>query len=304
MKGLITFSTKDLQLKYGDFRALEIAKKIGSDGVDFALHIYSTGKPDGVYKKNDEEIIAYFKEIKEYADRLGLVIGQTHGRVDGYTFDEQLNLQKKEDTRRDLLATSILGAPVCVSHMVSTILVGFDVPQEEMLRLNKRMYLDYLRFAKEYKVKIAFETFGNVVIDGIDGLDYFAAPEAFLKAYNELKQDQELGQFLTACVDTGHTNKVVRMGVPTPHEYIRLLGSEVTTLHLNDNDGGAIDQHKIPLSGSVNWPEVFKALDSVNYCGNYNMELKLDFFGEKLAIDTAEFAIKIMRELVSKHIKQ
>lgn len=298
MKSRITFSIEALQLRYGDRRALEIAKEIGSDGVDFSLYIFTSANKDDIYSKSDEEIIAYFSELKKCADKLGLIIGQTHGRITGYNRDEVLNQQKRQDARKDIMVTSILGAPICVFHMISTGRMGFDTEPEEMYKLNYRMYMDYLKYAKEYNVQIAFETFGNVTVNGVEGLDFFAAPDTFLHSYRELKANKEYGRYLTVCMDTGHTNKVVRMGVPKPADYIRLLGNEITALHLNDNDGGKADQHKIPLTGSIDWIDVWKALKEIGYHGNYNLELNLNFFGEELLIETASFAIKVLREML------
>ena len=68
---------------------------------------------------------------------------------------------------------------------------------------------------------------------------------------------------------------------------------------MNDNDM-ITDQHKIPMTGTINWNDVFNALDEVGYNGYYNMELSLDWFGEDLMKDSAEFAVKVMRHFLKR----
>ena len=51
----------------------------------------------------------------------------------------------------------------------------------------------------------------------------------------------------------------------------------------------------IPMTGTIDWNDVFDALDEINYQGTYNMELNLCHFGKKFAVETAAFAVKVMR---------
>ena len=39
---------------------------------------------DSIYSKGDEAVYEYYSKLKEYADSLGLVIGQTHGKMPGF----------------------------------------------------------------------------------------------------------------------------------------------------------------------------------------------------------------------------
>ena len=62
MKRKISFSIGRLQFLYGDERALEIAKEIGADAVDFNLcgKAWEYQNPDSIYSKSDEEIVEYY----------------------------------------------------------------------------------------------------------------------------------------------------------------------------------------------------------------------------------------------------
>lgn len=92
-------------------------------------------------------------------------------------------------------------------------------------------------------------------------------------------------------------NKAMRFGNPTPANVIRRLGDSVKILHLNDNDT-LTDQHKIPRTGTIDWKDVFAALSEIGYDGVYNMELNLRHFGNNFLCETAEFAVKVMRNML------
>lgn len=297
MERKVGISTKYLQEKYGDKKALEIAAKIGADAVDFSLDIKNDYRnKDSIYSEDEEAVISYYKDLKEYADNLGLIISQTHGRHSGFKNIKEEDDALVENSRLDCLATATLGAPVCVIHNSTSIYMGADPDPKLMHTLSFDMYSRIIPFAKQYEIKIATETFGDAV--AYNSCDFFGNIEEFEKAYNRIDEVAELRDYFAVCVDTGHSNKAMRYGNPTPAEVIRRLGSKVEVLHLNDNDT-FIDQHKIPMTGVIDWNEVFNALDEINYNGVYNMELNLKHFGENFLVETAEFAIKVMKNFLA-----
>ena len=76
-----------------------------------------------------------------------------------------------------------------------------------------------------------------------------------------------------------------------------MLGDKISVLHLHDNNK-LKDQHKIPMTGDIDWNDVFDALDEIKFDGVYNMELNLKYFGESFMKETAEFAVKVMRNML------
>ncbi len=295
MKRKVSIATGILQRKYGDAQALKIAKEIGADGVDFDLTMYSKNR-NSIYDKSNEEIIAYFTELRALADELGLEIGQTHGRIVGFKNKLEEDDRLIEEAAIDCMVTAILGAKCCIIHSVTSIFMGPDAPAELMHRLNFDMFCRMVPFAKQYGIKIASETFGDAV--QFDACDFFGNIGEFLKSYNRVCAVEDFANYMCVCVDTGHSNKASRFNNnPTPGDVIRMLGGHVQVLHLNDNDK-LTDQHKIPMTGTIDWEDVFNALDEVGYTGVYNMELELRHFGEDFCIEEAAFAIKVMRQLL------
>ena len=141
---------------------------------------------------------------------------------------------------------------------------------------------------------MALETFGDSPRDGV--IDFFGQANELLASYEAIAEENG-SEWITLCADTGHSNKAMRFGQPKPGDVIRLLGSRISVLHLNDNDTFT-DQHKPPLSGCIDWADILDALEEIGYQGVYNMELKLDCFGAERMPDTAAFAVKVMRQLL------
>ncbi len=305
MKKLVGISTFVLQNKFGDREALRIARQIGADAVDFSTgeERFDYRNPDSIYSKSDEEIVAYFAELRALAEELGLVISQTHGRVEGFRNDTAEDEALLENARRDLLACRTLGAPVCVIHAPTTIFLGPDADPALMHDLNFAQFDRMLAWAKEYGVGIATETFGDASRFGC--CDFFGNLDEFVAAYERVCAAGNNRDYMTVCVDTGHSNKATRFGNPSPADVIRRLGPSVSVLHLHDNDT-LTDQHKIPLTGSIDWDDVLDALDEVGYTGVYNMEINNAVVGGKalgLEVETLEYAVRVMRRLLECHYK-
>jgi len=292
----ISLSVGQFQRKFGDIKMLEIVNEIGLKAIDFNTERFDFRDVQSVYSKCDEEIVAYFTDVKRYADELGVVICQTHGRCEGFKGIAEEDDALVENIRRDLLAASALGVPACVVHAVTTIFLGPDCQPERMHDLNFEMFTRVLPFAKQYGVKIATETFGDAV--RYDCCDFFGNIDEFMKSYQGICAVEDYKDYFTICVDTGHSNKATRYNNPSVGDVIRKLGKDITLLHLNDNDTFT-DQHKIPMTGTIDWNDVLNALDEIEYDGYYNMELNLAWFGEDMMKETAMFAMKVMENMLS-----
>ncbi len=300
MKKKIGLSVFSFQHKYDEKKSIELAKKAGADAVDLNLcgENYDYRNTDSIYVKSDEEIYSYFKSVGDYAKEIGIEIAQTHGRIEGFK-----NITEEDDAlianaRLDLLATAAMGCDICVMHSVTTIFLGPDADPDLYRDLNYDMFTKILAFAKKYNVKVATETFGDAARFGC--CDFFGNIDEFINSYNRIKATPELGDYYVTCVDTGHSNKAMRFDNPTPGDVIRKLGSSVKVLHLHDNDT-LTDQHKVPMTGCIDWEDVLNALDEIGYDGVYNMEVVLECFGEGIEEETAAYAVKVMRNMLDKH---
>ena len=289
----IGLSLSNLQNMYGDKRALEIAKQVGADAVDFMTDKQSVADPKSHFAKSDEEIVKYYTEIGEYAKELGIEIYQTHGRLRICKNDPELDKICLEDARRDLLAAKALGCDQCVMHGVATGAMGPETPAEVMRELNFEIFCKILVYAKQYGVRVATESLGDSPKYGC--LDFFGSSTEFKNTFDRIKSECDNADHFTICIDTGHIHKASRFGQPKVGDAIRMMGkNNITCLHLHDNDTFT-DQHKPPFTGSIDWNDVFSALEEVEYDGVYNLEVHLPCFGNGFEIETAEFSVKLMR---------
>ena len=286
----IGISCASLVKRYGVDRAFEIVKASGFDAVDFNLEAY---KPeDSIYGGSDDAFESHFDYIKRKAAELELEISQTHGRCVTYFPDDPARKEWADKVNAlDLRATAALGAPSCVIHFINNTRWGMQ-PPELLHKVSAEVYDTALPTAEKYKVNIAMETFGAARISGARIRDFFAAPEEFKRQFDRLDT-----KYKTICVDTGHTHEAESFWVPPPEEMIRILGKDVTLLHLHDNSGHW-DDHMLPGMGNINWPAVFEALDDIGYSGVYNFELKIRFAG-KLLEEYTNFIGRYLREFVN-----
>lgn len=288
--------------KFGEKGAIRFAKSVGADAVDFDLLCYDESIPGNLYTRSDEEIKAHFEDLAAYAKEIGIEIGQTHGRIKGFVNDPEKDDSLIRSARLDCLATKALGAKYCVMHTTTTIWMGKDAPAELMHRLNLDMYSRILPFARQYDVIIATETFGDATGHGC--IDFFGDITQFIKGYDAVvEKNPEYADWFKVCMDTGHTNKSTRFpGNPPVGEVIRMLGSRIVALHLNDNDT-LTDQHKVPMTSTIDWKDAFKALGEIGFDGIYNMELGFDqnHFGPDFEEEEAAFAVKVMKNILRSH---
>lgn len=295
----IGVSTVLWQNLYGDFKALDLAKESGADAVDFDLAYQDYRKPESHFSKSDEEIVDYYKKVRAYADELGIEISQTHGRVQGYKDIPEEDEALIKNARLDCMATAAMGVKYCVMHGSTSIYMGPEPDGKLMHKLNFEMFNRILVFAKEFDVIVATETFGGAM--KYDVCDFFGNVDEFMITYNRICAVGDNAKYLKICMDTGHTNRAVMYGNPSVGNVIRMLGKNIVCLHINDNDGGMKDQHKMPTMGEIDWKDVMDALDEIGYDGVYNMEIDFQkYCGEARMLDGEAFAVKVMRDIANR----
>lgn len=287
----IGISCKAILKRYGLWGGMELIKNCGFDAIDFSCEECRLG--DEIYGGSEDAFYSYFDEVKRAAAHFELEISQTHGRCATFIKDDpKHNERVLKVSELDIKSTAAVGAPACVIHFPNSTRNG-KISPTEMHELSYSLYSSLIPTAEKYGVKIALETFGAARISGDRVRDFFACPNEFKKQYDMLKTDMK-----TICVDTGHTHEAESFWVPPPEEMIRILGSDISLLHLHDNSGHW-DDHLLPGLGNINWPAVFDALDEVGYSGVYNFELV-----QKMGIMTdqfLEFTGKYLREFIDRH---
>ena len=295
MKKLLSMSFADVQDERGDFAAMDMAKKSGADAIDFALFYQSVTKEESVYTKGADAVCEYYRSVREYADKIGLKINQTHGRLSGFGITPERDVDFIKNSEYDILASNILGAKYCVVHTPAITHVGDGLTDDELFGISDRLFSSILPFAKKYGIKIAAETHGDSRKYG--KMEFFGHVENLVKCIERIEENFDGKGYMVICVDTGHTNLTVKYGLPTVEEAIRIMGSRIEVLHLHDNSGMR-DEHKIVGTGTINFEEVFKALKEVGYSGYYNLENNINHFGGGFEEEESAFCIKALRHML------
>ena len=301
MKRKVSIAIGAYQQKFGDLEAIRIAKRIGADAVDMDISggRYTCTNGNSIYSKSDDEIESYFSEIGKLARDLEIDIGQTHGRISGLFPEDnpEDNINLFKNFRLDCLATKALGCPLTVVHGCVTGRIGDDkTPAAYMRDKNFYLFTEYMKSAKEFGVKVASESLGDCAM--YNCCDFFGNTSELIMSGNRVCAVDDNADYFGYCIDTGHANKALRFNNnPSPQDHIRMCGNRIIALHLNDNDT-LTDQHKIPKTGTINWDDVLSALDEVGYKGTYNMELNLGTISKNLIVETGEFAIKVMKNML------
>ncbi len=293
----ISVSIGTLQELYGEKEALKIAKSAGADGVDFNLWsgYYDYKNPESIYAKSDEEIFEYFRNIKAFANEIGIEIYMTHGQGTGYVNNEIKDNDLIENVRRDCIATRGLGAKYCVLHTAGNYHLPPETPADLMHLFNKELFFKGGVFAKKNGVKLVTETFGSSSRYGC--IDFFGDYNNFEKGLNNIK---EVYPEISVCVDTGHTNLTARFNQTSVQDIIKNLGNNITCLHLHDNSG-LKDEHKVLGSGNIDWEKVFTTLDEIDYKGVYNLEIYCAHYGEEFIFEELSYGVKTLKQLLKKH---
>ena len=289
-------SFKSLIDRYGYEKAFLICRKAGFDTVEIGLRSFGNqSDPNDIYNASSDQFETFFTNIKKMADDAGIEISSTHGRELTYTPDEEQCAYARWVSEKDLHASGILGAPICVIHSIVNSRWPDRYDDEEFLySKNAEFFNSIAPAAEKNNVKIALETYGKTKINGKPQPTFFAHAHQMKKQFETLNTKNK-----TICVDTGHTNEAHYWGALSVGDTIRYLGKDVTHLHMHDNSG-TLDIHSTPIfdaRGGVDWEDVFDALDEINYSGVYNFETKLEHYGAMLEEATYFFG-KYLRYFV------
>lgn len=205
---------------------------------------------NGVYSNNYK---GYFEKISDTCEKLGIKLVQAHAPMGKPLVDGGVLL---EDTLRCVDACGAWGIPNLVVH--SGYAPGLTV-DETMLR-NREFFMPILERAEKYGVNILVENFNKMHKEGTYWIDN--APDL-------LRMIEFVDHPLFHAVwDVGHAN----MQEMPQDEALRMLGSHVMALHIQDNTGEK-DRHLVPFLGTLNLDSVMCGLKDIGYKGYFTFEV-------------------------------
>lgn len=208
----------------------------------------------------------WIKEFGEACCETGIEVFQTHTqcyrtmRLTDRTLS--WDVSETEDKYLDicLRSTAEWGGKYTVLHPFAPFNGWCDDCYNECVEMNVDFFKKLLEKAYKYNVTLCIETmayFGK-------SYAYCAKPAQLLELKEKINDEK-----IKFCVDTGH----VHFAGEDVAETIKLLGKDLAVLHLQDNSG-LNDDHNILPFGKIEWNQVAKALNKVEYHGTLNFEVQ------------------------------
>ena len=191
---LLSTETSGLRLKYDDKIAIKMIKDAGFDAFDGSL-CYMKGQPEKDLL--DDNYIERAKELRAYADEIGIVCNQTHAPLD-FQYTDETDLSNENFLRnvRAIEVSSILGAKSIIFHGLG-IVYAHDI---DYIEYNTKYLRSYLPYCEKYNMKISYENSCAISKDmkaiPIPGVH---TAEEYMRFIDSLDN-----RWFNICVDTGH----------------------------------------------------------------------------------------------------
>lgn len=251
--------------------SMQYIKECGFESIDFNIDHYldvktmsKTGEiVESIFDKPTEEVLEYFKPLKEASEATGVAIGQMHAPFPVY-FEglNEVNDHIVMALDKCFAVCEYVSCPAIVVHPTKA------NTREEEWELNLSIYRRLIPVIKKYKgVKICLENIFNRRPGRIIEGRLSNASDA-CRMIDILNTEAE-GDYFGFCLDVGHANLTKR----NIKEYIKELGDRLTILHIHDNNG-IDDMHMIPYSylettssTVCDWQGFVEGLKEIGYNG-------------------------------------
>jgi sugar phosphate isomerase/epimerase len=206
---------------------------------------------NGVYSECYED---YFAQVNAATAEIGIQLIQAHAPMGTPLNDPDGNFLA--DTLRCVDACGAWGIPNLVVH--SGYAHGLTV--EQTFAANKAFFMPLLERAEQYGVNILVENFNKMSVPGLYWIDNATDLLGLIEYVNH--------PLFHAVWDAGHANL---QEMPQDEE-LRLLGSHVRALHIQDNRGDH-DAHLLPFLGTMSMDAVMHGLLDIGYEGYFTFEV-------------------------------
>ena len=206
---------------------------------------------NGVYSEHYEE---YFAQVNAAAAEIGVRLIQAHAPMGTPLNDPDGSFLA--DTLRCVDACGAWGIPNLVVH--SGYAHGLTV--EQTFDANKAFFMPLLERAEQYGINILVENFNKMSVPGLYWIDNATDLLGLIEYVNH--------PLFHAVWDAGHANL---QEMPQDEE-LRLLGSHVRALHIQDNRGDH-DAHLLPFLGTMSMDAVMHGLLDIGYEGYFTFEV-------------------------------
>lgn len=274
--------------------SVRIIKDAGFDAYDMWLGCLYDNPESCVFCKDD--YLKRAKELRHYADELGIVCNQAHAPHEWRLFDAEREKRLDKMVIRSIEIASVLGADIIVVHPKQYMV--YSEHAEELFRINMEYFKQLIPYAEKYNIKIAIENMWQA-----NNGTHTPTDSVCSRAWEFCKYLDTLNsEWIVGCLDIGH---VSLMATDIP-EFIKTMGSKrLKALHIHDTDF-IVDRHTLPFMHKIDYMAVAKALGEIGYEGDFTFEAFAFYRGKpkELYLATTKYMCEVGRFLVSKIQKE
>lgn len=271
-----------LSQRFGDHKAIEIAKNAGFDAIDYSYYMLN----------ENEEILGdsykeYAQSLRAKLDECGICCNQAHAPFK-IRYENNLDVSDQRYLRlvRSIESAAILGAENIVVH-------ALDVPKGvDFEDFNVRYYQGLIPYCEKFEIRVAVENLFHHDRKRKCIVGNVGTPEELNRMVEKIGSP-----WIVACVDVGHASLTGN----EPEDFIERMDPDILKcLHVQDNDY-LEDRHVLPYTGELNWENIMCSLKKIGYTGDLTFEILnyLKKFPDELIEASLKLAVAVGRHLIS-----
>ncbi|MGM0125575.1 hypothetical protein IGI37_002974 [Enterococcus sp. AZ194] len=269
-------------------QCMEICQRAGYTVLDFCFHDLTTYASDFM----TDNWKAYMNRVKAKADELGIEFSQGHAVVYDFCRPEVDHQHFEEILKKCIEGAGILGIKWLVMHP-STVMDTAE-PYKDSRKENIRFFTKWCEFAKQHQVGLAIENMWDCHISPI---------KLYCTTAEEMVDLIDAVPGLGACWDAEH-GAIMQQNQA---KALQLLGHRLKATHISDYTN-VQDIHLLPYLGKTDWDEVMAAFASIDYEGDFDLEIHR--YLTKMPMENVEQAIALSFQIgqslleLAKHKKE
>ena len=234
-----------LSQRFGDQKAIEIAKNAGFDAIDYSYCMLN----------ENEQILGdsyreYAQSLRTKLDECGICCNQAHAPFkiryeNKFDFSDQRYLY----LIRSIESAAILGAKTIVVH-------ALDVPKGvDFEDFNVQYYRGLIPYCEKFGIRVAVENLFHHDRKRKCIIGNVGTPEELTRMVEKINSP-----WVVACVDIGHAS----LTGYEPEEFIERMNPNILKcLHVQDTDY-LEDRHILPYTGDINWDNYKEMVDALD----------------------------------------
>lgn len=284
---LLSTEIASLARRVGEKEAIRIIKEAGFDAFDMSLFQLNR---DENYFLNQDDYVEKAKELRAYADSLGIVCNQAHAPFHSSYGEPEKDEWMFGKIVRAMEIAAIMGAKIIVIHPVQHL--NYAEYVEELFRMNMEFYNKLIPYAKKFGIKIATENMWQEN-NGARSITDSTCSRAW--EFNKYI-DTINSEWVVGCLDIGHVS-LIRSDIP---KFIKAMGNKrLCALHVHDTNC-VKDLHTLPFTQSIDYIAACRALKEIGYQGDFTFECDQYYknFPDDFLPTAAEFMCKVGRRLI------